>query len=139
MGREYPEHPHVSAHALVRHGEQVLLVQRARPPLQGYWALPGGGIELGETVESALQREVAEETGLVVSLPRFLGYANAIDRDTNDRVRWHYVIFYFECWATSTAAVSGDDAAAIAWVTPAEAKRLQHTDSVGLCLKWAGL
>ncbi len=139
MAREYPEHPLPSCHALVRRGDQVLLVQRARPPFSGYLSLPGGGVELGETVEEALIREVAEETGFDVRITRFLGYANAIDRDAQARVQWHYVIFYFEAEIVGGEGGAGDDAAALKWLTPAEARSFPRTDSVERCFRWAGL
>lgn len=138
MARAYPENPLPSCHALVRGGDQVLLIERARPPFAGYLSLPGGGVELGETVEDALIREVREETGLTVRITRFLGYANAIDRDTENRVQWHYVIFYFEVEVVGGEARAGDDAAALKWLTPGEARSYQLTDSVERCFQWAG-
>ncbi|HWI65459.1 MAG TPA: NUDIX hydrolase [Symbiobacteriaceae bacterium] len=139
MAREYPEHPLPSCHALVRDGERILLVQRGRPPFVGYWSLPGGGVELGETVEAAVVRELAEETGLHVQVTRFLGYADAIDRDEQDRVRRHYVILYVEAEVAGGQLHAGDDASSVRWMTVEEARRLPLTDSVERCLAWCGL
>ena len=139
MARAYPSHPLPSCHALVRNGDQILLVERGRPPFQGYYGLPGGGMELGETVEEAVVREVAEETGLRVEISRFLGYANAIERDEAGRVRYHYLILYFETRVCGGTLQAADDAAAAEWVTPEEDRRRPLTDAVECCLAWSGL
>lgn len=137
MAREYPDHPLPSCHALVRDGDRVLLVQRGRPPFEGYWALPGGGIELGETVESAAVREVLEETGLEVAVSRHLGYADGIQRDETGRVRWHYVILYVEAQVTGGALRPGDDAKDVQWMTEQEVRHHRLTDAVERCLAWS--
>lgn len=137
MAREYPDHPLPSCHALVRDGERFLLVQRGRPPFEGFWGLPGGGVELGETVAEAAVREVREETGLQVQVTRFLGYADGIERDAQGRVRWHYVIMYVEVRVAGGALQAADDARAVRWVTPAEARQLPLTDAVERCLAWS--
>lgn len=137
MARAYPEHPLPSCHALVRRGNDILLVRRARPPLQGYWSVPGGGIELGETAAEAVVREVREETGLTVEVSRFLGYADAIERDESLRVRYHYVILYFEARPIDGNLLSGDDAAEVRWMSRTEAEAERLTDSVQRCLAWA--
>ncbi|HYG56974.1 MAG TPA: NUDIX hydrolase [Symbiobacteriaceae bacterium] len=137
MAREYPSQPCPSCHALVRDGERILLVQRGRPPFQGYWGLPGGGIELGEPVEAAVVREVAEETGLAVRVTRFLGYADGIQRDGEGRVQWHYVILYLEAEVTGGKLAPGDDAGDVRWLTVAEARQLPLTDAVERCLAWS--
>lgn len=139
MARAYPERPLPSCHALVRSGERILLVERGRPPFQGCWSLPGGGIELGETVAAALAREVAEETGLQVAVTRFLGYADGIDRDEQNRVRFHYVILYAEARVTGGELRAGDDAVNARWFTVSEARELPLTDAVERCLAWSGL
>lgn len=139
LAREYPEHPLPSCHALVRNGERILLVQRSRPPFAGCWSLPGGGVELGESIEEAARREVAEETGLQVAITRFLGYADGIERDADHRVRWHYVILYVEAIVMGGQLQPGDDAGAVRWLTAQEARQLPLTDAVERCLAWSGL
>ncbi|MFO7273770.1 MAG: NUDIX hydrolase [Bacillota bacterium] len=137
MGRAYAGYPMPSCHALIRDGDRVLLVQRATPPLQGYWGLPGGRVELGETVQEALLREVREETGLEVAVERYLGYMDAIDRDEAGRVRFHYVVHYFAARPAGGTLAAADDAADVRWVALSELERLPVTDSVYLCLDWA--
>jgi len=139
MARAYTDLPLASCHALVRSGDRILLVQRKRPPFQGHWSLPGGGVELGETVVMALQREVLEETGLHVSVGRLLGYMDGIDRDDDGRVRYHYVMLYFEAQVVGGSLSPADDAAAVRWVTVAEARALPLTDAVERCITWVNL
>jgi ADP-ribose pyrophosphatase YjhB (NUDIX family) len=139
MAKEYPTHPIPSCNALVCDGERFLLIQRGRPPFQGYWSLPGGGVELGETIAQALVREVREETGLAVEPGRFLGYADAINHDAAGRVQFHYLIMHFEVQLIGGELQVGDDAADARWVTPAEARGLLITDTVERALAWAGL
>lgn len=137
MAREYPQHPLPSCHALIRKGDQLLLVQRAKPPFQGHWSLPGGGVELGETIEEALVREVKEETGLDVTVSQFLGYRNAIDRDDTGRVRLHYVVLYLEAQVAGGVLTPADDAADARWVSVADIPSLPVTDAVEACLRWS--
>lgn len=139
MAKEYPAHPIPACNALIRDGERVLLVLRGRPPFQGYWSLPGGGVEVGETLAEAVEREVREETGLLVESTRFLGYADAINLDGADRVQFHYVIMHFEARLLGGTLIAGDDAADVRWVTPTEARQLLITDTVERALAWAGL
>lgn len=139
MARAYMDVPLPSCHALVRDGERFLLVQRKRPPFQGFWGLPGGGVELGERVSEALCREVREETGLEIEVGPFLGYMDAIDHDEAGRVRYHYVIMYFEATVRGGTLAPADDAAAARWVTLAEARGLPLTDAVERSIIWAGL
>jgi 8-oxo-dGTP diphosphatase len=139
MAKEYPTHPLPSCNALVRAGDAVLLIQRGRPPFQGYWSLPGGGVEVGETLAEAVVREVREETGLLVEPTRFLGYADAINHDDAGRVQFHYVIMHFEARLLGGELCAGDDAQQARWVRPDEARQLPITDTVERALAWAGL
>ena len=95
--REYPKSPMVGVGAVVFAADYVLLVRRAKAPLAGEWSLPGGAVELGETLEEAIVREVAEETGLRVAPLQVVKAFDHIDRDAEGRIRFHYVLVDFLC------------------------------------------
>lgn len=95
MRREYPEAPLAGVGAVVWDGDKVLLIQRAQEPGKGTWGLPGGLVELGETVTQALRREVAEETGLDVEVGAIVGVFELITRNEQGRVRFHYIVLDF--------------------------------------------
>ncbi|MGE3741190.1 MAG: NUDIX domain-containing protein, partial [Geminicoccaceae bacterium] len=80
MSREYPDRPVVGVGAIVWRGERVLLIRRGRPPRLGQWSLPGGGQQLGETLEEAIRRVVREETGLELAAVEFLTTVDLIER-----------------------------------------------------------
>lgn len=139
LARAYPEEPLVSCQVLVREGSHVLLVRRARPPLKGYWALPGGAVALGETVVAAAVREVQEETGLLVEVSRYLGYRDRVEHDEAGKVRYHYVVHYFEAQPQAGELQAADDAADVAWLPVSSLAKVQITDSVRDCCQWAGI
>lgn len=95
--REYPSAPIVGVGAIVIHTGNVLLVRRAREPSIGQWSLPGGAVELGETLEDAVVREVLEEAGLSVQPVRMVQTLDRIEKDTSGNVRYHYVLVDFLC------------------------------------------
>ena len=97
MTRSYPTQPGFGVGAVVIEGGKVLLVRRGHAPLQGRWTLPGGMVELGETLEDALKREVLEETGWTVRVGKQLALFDFIEKDDSDRVRYHYVLADFLC------------------------------------------
>ncbi len=116
LPREYPERPLVGVGIVVWHGERVLLIQRGKPPRVGQWSLPGGALELGETVAQAAQREVMEETGLAVEVGEVLAVVDLIERD-GDRVRYHYTLIDFSAEAERAELRPGGDAADARWFT----------------------
>jgi 8-oxo-dGTP diphosphatase len=118
--RMYPARPMVGVGAVVLQGEYVLLEQRGRPPAEGSWSLPGGLIELGETAEEAIVREVREETGLDVQVGPVLGLFQPIQRDADARVRYHFVVIDFLAYYQAGELQVGDDAADLRWVRPAD-------------------
>jgi 8-oxo-dGTP diphosphatase len=115
MSREYPARPIIGVGVVVWHGARVLLVQRARPPRQGQWSLPGGAQQLGEALADAARREVLEETGLAVDLGEVIATVDSIERDPQGRVRYHYTLIDFMAEARGAALVPGDDAADARW------------------------
>ncbi len=117
--REYPPAPIVGVGGVVLSGGRVLLVRRSHPPLQGQWSIPGGAVELGETLEQAVIREVREETGVHVTTGAFLTTFDRIARDSDGRVQYHYVLTDFLCCPEPTGAqqpAAGSDALEAAWV-----------------------
>lgn len=134
---EYPEAPRPSCHAVVCDGRRVLLVKRGGNPFRGYWGLPGGAVELGETVAAALVREVREETGLEIAVGRFLDYIDAINRDGTGRIR--YVIFFFAAEVTGGTLAAASDAAEAAWFEPDELGGLDVTPGAERILALAGV
>lgn len=116
MSREYPEFPRVGVAAVVLRDDEVLLVQRGRPPAQGLWGLPGGALELGETVLDGVRREVREETGLEISVGPLVAVFEPMERDAADRLRFHYVVLDYLATPVSGELHAGDDAAAARWV-----------------------
>ncbi len=119
MLREFPEAPRVGVGAVIVHESRVLLVQRGREPLKGHWSLPGGLIELGESLRNAVVREVEEETGLRVEPLELIELLDRIHRE-EDRVRYHYVIADYLCRVTGGTLKAASDADAVRWVDRAE-------------------
>ena len=102
---------------------RVLLVQRGREPSKGKWSLPGGMLELGESLEEGIRREVVEETGLKVEVIELVELIDRILRETGpegERVRYHYVIADYLCWVVGGSLQAASDAEAVRWVERAE-------------------
>ncbi len=114
--------------ALILDGDRILLVERARPPLAGFWSLPGGAVETGERLEDALRREVAEETGLKVKPLAIVEVFERITRDRRDRVLYHYVLIDYLCHATGGRLMAGDDAGRACWFARRQLSRLRLTE-----------
>lgn len=114
--REYPEQPIVGVGAIIFHQDRVLLIQRGHAPLQGEWSLPGGALELGETLEQGIRREVQEETGLLVEPISIVEVFDRIARDEQGRVQYHYVLVDYLCRITGGSAACASDAIDLRWV-----------------------
>lgn len=115
MRREFPSAPIVAIGAVVVDGSRVLLVRRGSEPLKGEWSLPGGALELGESLCDGLVREVREETGLRVEPIELIELLDRIHRD-GERVRYHYVIADYLCRVTGGTVKAATDADEVRWV-----------------------
>lgn len=116
MQREFPAAPIAGVGAVVLDDTQrVLLVRRGQEPLLGEWSLPGGALELGERLEDALRREVAEETGLVVEPVEIVAVFDHIARAEDERVRFHYVLVDYRCRVTGGVLACASDATEVRW------------------------
>ena len=118
--REYPDRPIVGVGAVIIHPGRVLLVKRGSPPLLGEWSLPGGVVELGETLRTAAEREAREETGLIVKAGEVLEVLDRIIPGKNQAPQYHYVLIDFLCTVERGELRAGGDAADVRWVTQAE-------------------
>ena len=114
-----PARPVVGVGGVVVRDGRVLLIRRGKEPLYGRWVIPGGTVELGETLEEALVREMEEETGLLVEPLEVLTVFDRIQRE-GERVVYHYVIVDFLCRWRSGEAKAASDALEVAWARPGE-------------------
>jgi 8-oxo-dGTP diphosphatase len=119
--RRYPDRPIVAVLAVVLRGDgsetTALIVQRAQQPNAGRWGFPGGVLELGETVAEGAMRELFEETGIVAKPAGVLDVHDAITRDADGRVQFHYLLIAVRGIWQSGEGEPADDAAACGWVT----------------------
>lgn len=115
MLRRYPQHPLLGVGAIIMNGDNVLLVRRANPPLQGQWSLPGGLVETGETTQEAVVREVLEETGLQIAPVKLVEVFERILRDDQGQVEYHFVLIDYLCRVTSGDAHAASDVTDVRW------------------------
>ena len=122
---EYPAEPRVAVGAVVFNDDKVLLVRRAQPPSEDLWAIPGGRVELGETLQEAAEREILEETGITITAREPVYTFDYIDRDKSGRTRFHYVIVDLRADYIRGEPRAGDDAAEACWVSSEEIAALK--------------
>ena len=122
---QYPSRPRVAVGAIVFKRKRVLLVRRARPPAAGLWAIPGGSVRIGETLQKAAEREIYEETGITIRAREPVFTFDYIEPDGTEGVRYHYVIVDLAADYIRGEPVAGDDAAEARWVAPEEMSALK--------------
>jgi len=118
--REYPDRPIVGVGAVIIDQGRVVLVKRGSPPLLGEWSLPGGAVELGETLRAAAEREAREETGLIVKAGEVLEVLDRIVPGKDGAPQYHYVLIDFLCMVKGGELRAGGDAADACWARESE-------------------
>ena len=126
--RQFPERPIVGVGAVIVDGERVVLVKRAHEPLKGQWSLPGGTVEVGETLHDAVAREVREETGLDVRVGPLVEVLDRIHLSDDGRVEYHFVLLDYRCTVASGTLTHGSDAADVSWASVNELARYHLSD-----------
>ncbi|MHB8104705.1 MAG: NUDIX hydrolase [Dehalococcoidales bacterium] len=137
--RLYPRLPIAGVGAVVINKERLLLVKRGNEPNKGKWSIPGGGIELGETIFEAAKREVLEECSVKVEIIRVLDAVDNIIRDDDGRIRYHYVIIDLLGDYVSGDIKAQSDAAACGWFTPDEVIGMDITPILRAMLERHGI
>jgi 8-oxo-dGTP diphosphatase len=130
MGRAYPPAPVVAVGVILLDGDRVLLVQRAHPPAAGRWSVPGGRVELGESLEAAAARALLEETGLRATLGPPVVLLDRVVRDAAGRVTYHYAIVDFLGTAPVGTPRAASDARAARFVPLGEVAALPTTNGL---------
>ena len=118
--REYPKRPIASVAACVFKDGQVLLVQRGTQPSKGKWSVPGGAIELGESLPDTAKRELDEECGVEIEIGDIFDVENLIIRDENDNIQYHYIVTYLTANYISGDIRPGSEELDICWATREE-------------------
>ncbi len=126
--RRYPKRPLVGVGAIIFQDGRILMAQRGKQPLKGWWSLPGGALELGEELQQAVRREVREETGLEIRPVAVFEVFERIMRDAAGAPEYHYVLIDYLCEVTGGALRPGDDVCAVEWVSRPDLRQLQITE-----------
>jgi ADP-ribose pyrophosphatase len=138
VGREYRDLPRVGVGAIVIRDGRILLVKRGSSPGKGFWAPPGGLVELGETVREAAEREILEETGITIRAKEAFYVFDFIDRDKEGKIKYHYVIIDFVADYLGGEPTAADDVSDARWVSPDEAVALDLSPTTRKLLEQMG-
>lgn len=118
MSRAYPDRPIIGVGAVVLDEGHVVLVRRGHEPLKGEWSLPGGAVELGETLTDAVVREVREETGLTIAVGPVIEVFDRILLDADRKVQYHFVLVDYLCRRSGGTLCPGSDATDVVAADP---------------------
>ena len=140
ISREYPDFPLVGVGAIIYQDNQVMLVRRGKEPAKGEWSIPGGLVDVGETLRDAVIREALEETGLEVEPIELVELLERVFRDDLGRVKYHYVLADFLCRVKKGNLLAGSDALDAKWFHPDELPSLNLAEiTLQVILKGLGL
>ena len=126
--RRYPSRPFLGVGALIFEASNILLVERGKEPLKGYWSLPGGVLEAGEKLEDAVRREVLEETGLEVEPMSIFDVFERIMPDEAGRAEYHYVLIDYLCRPVGGRLQAASDVSRAAWVAEQNLREYRLTE-----------
>jgi ADP-ribose pyrophosphatase YjhB (NUDIX family) len=129
MKRDYPDRPLVGVGAVIVRDGCVVIVERSTEPLKGQWSVPGGALEVGETLRQCAAREALEETGLQVEATEVLDVFDSIYTDPDGRTRYHYVLIDFYCRVIGGELKVGSDAAQARWITRQEMENFRIAET----------
>jgi 8-oxo-dGTP diphosphatase len=135
MQREYPDRPLVGVGAIIVDHGRVVLIKRGKAPLLGEWSVPGGMVELGETLRKGAEREALEETGLVVRAAELLGVFDRVVPDQDKRTLYHYVLIDFLCEKISGDLQASGDAAEARWFAREEISKLSLAEDTAAVIR----
>jgi 8-oxo-dGTP diphosphatase len=125
--RSYPQRPFLAVSAAIVRDGKILVVRRARPPAHGVYTLPGGVVEVGETLKEAVAREIREETGMTIEPVALAGFRETVVRDAQDRVERHFVILCFAARWQAGEPVLNEELSAAHWIDPTELAGIETT------------
>lgn len=129
MNRKYPPAPIVGAGAVIIKEGKLLLVKRANEPGKGRWSVPGGIVDLGETLNDAVSREILEETGLVIRVGEPAGVFDYIEKDKKGVIKFHYIIIDYFADVISGEPKASSDVADVKWVNLGDLGKYALTSS----------
>ena len=131
----YPDAPRVAVGAIVFNDNKVLLVRRGKPPAEGVWAIPGGSVKLGETLQQAAEREILEETGVTIRAREPAYTFESIQRDVSGAIRFHYVIIDLNADYVDGEPKPADDALDARWFSPNDIQTMKVSEPTRNLLK----
>jgi mutator protein MutT len=126
--RRYPKRPIIGVGALIFRRGRILMAQRGKQPMKGAWSLPGGALEIGESLDAAIRREVREETGLEVKPVKVFEIFERIMRDSRGAPEYHYVLIDYICRVVGGDLRAGDDVCRVEWVLERDLPKLEITE-----------
>lgn len=135
--REYPLRPVVGVGGVIIAEGRALLIRRGHAPLEGQWSIPGGTLEVGETIVEGIHRELAEETGIEVRVLELIEVFERIFRDEDGKVQYHFVILDYLCEMAGGAPRAGGDVVDVAWAGEKELAKFQLSEAATRVLKRA--
>ena len=135
MKRLYPDQPVVGIGVVIVADTKIVLIKRGNEPSRGKWTIPGGLVELGETVENAVIREAKEETGLAVGNPVLIDVVGNVDLDEHGKIKYHYVIIDYLVHVKGGEVGAASDAAELRWIPFDEVEKYDLTASFRVFFK----